>query len=225
MRDMTRFTRVNGSIAAVVVFLVWVYVQAVILLYGVEFTAAYARLRRGRPEEVPAAPRRELTRCRIVGQCRSSVGCSRTVIAATGTTVASARMIASLNTGTSSGLREVIRLPSSTTGLSTYSPPAFLTSMAIDGQQVSVRPRSALAEISTCGPWQIAATGLPALHRIARQVDHRVAHAHLVRRVAAGNDQRVEVLDLRRAGRDVRCARPPRRACRDTARRPTVRRA
>ncbi|HMB79633.1 MAG TPA: YihY/virulence factor BrkB family protein [Vicinamibacterales bacterium] len=55
IRDMTRFTRVNGSIAAVVVFLVWVYVQAVILLYGVEFTAAYARLRRGRPDEVPAA--------------------------------------------------------------------------------------------------------------------------------------------------------------------------
>ena len=49
MRDMTRFTRVNGSIAAVVVFLLWVYLQAVILLYGVEFTAAYARLRRGGP--------------------------------------------------------------------------------------------------------------------------------------------------------------------------------
>jgi membrane protein len=56
VHDMSRFTRVNGSIAAVVVFLVWVYVQAVILLYGVEFTAAYARLRRGRPEDVPAAP-------------------------------------------------------------------------------------------------------------------------------------------------------------------------
>jgi membrane protein len=56
MRDMNRFTRVNGSIAAVVVFLVWVYIQAVILLYGVEFTAAYARLRRGRPQDVPAAP-------------------------------------------------------------------------------------------------------------------------------------------------------------------------
>jgi membrane protein len=56
IRDMSRFTRVNGSIAAVVVFLVWIYVQAVILLYGVEFTAAYARLRRGRPDEVPAAP-------------------------------------------------------------------------------------------------------------------------------------------------------------------------
>ncbi len=46
MGDMTRFSRVNGSIAAVVVFLVWVYVQAVILLFGVEFTAAYARLRK-----------------------------------------------------------------------------------------------------------------------------------------------------------------------------------
>jgi membrane protein len=56
MRDMSRFTRVNGSISVVVVFLVWVYVQAVILLYGVEFTAAYARLRRGRPEEISAAP-------------------------------------------------------------------------------------------------------------------------------------------------------------------------
>jgi membrane protein len=55
IRDMTRFTRVNGSIAATVVFLVWVYVQAVILLYGAEFTAAYARMLRGRPVEAPAA--------------------------------------------------------------------------------------------------------------------------------------------------------------------------
>jgi membrane protein len=56
MRDMTRFSAVNGSIAAVIAFMIWVYVQAVILLYGVEFTAAYARLRRGRPDQVPAAP-------------------------------------------------------------------------------------------------------------------------------------------------------------------------
>jgi membrane protein len=56
MGDMSRFTRVNGSIAGVVVFLVWVYVQAAIMLYGVEFTAAYSRLRRGRREEAPAAP-------------------------------------------------------------------------------------------------------------------------------------------------------------------------
>ena len=54
MRDMSRFTRVNGSIAAVVIFLVWVYVQAVILLYGVEFTAAYARLREALSSAAPS---------------------------------------------------------------------------------------------------------------------------------------------------------------------------
>lgn len=52
---LTRFN-VHGSIAAVVVFLLWVYISAVILLYGVEVTAAYARLRRRRPDEIPAAP-------------------------------------------------------------------------------------------------------------------------------------------------------------------------
>lgn len=52
---LTRFT-VHGSIAAVVVFLLWVYITAVILLYGAEVTAAYARLRRRRPDEIPAAP-------------------------------------------------------------------------------------------------------------------------------------------------------------------------
>lgn len=46
---------IHGSIAAVVVFLLWIYVSSVILMYGVEFTAAYARLRR-RPDEMPAAP-------------------------------------------------------------------------------------------------------------------------------------------------------------------------
>ena len=55
VRDLSRFS-VHGSIAAVVVFLIWVYISAVILLYGVEVTAAYARLRRHRPEEIPAAP-------------------------------------------------------------------------------------------------------------------------------------------------------------------------
>jgi membrane protein len=49
VRDLSRFS-VHGSIAAVVVFLIWVYLSAVILIYGVEFTAAYARLRRGLPD-------------------------------------------------------------------------------------------------------------------------------------------------------------------------------
>ena len=49
-------TMIHGSIAAVVVFLLWIYVSSVILMFGVEFTAAYARLRRRRPDEMPAAP-------------------------------------------------------------------------------------------------------------------------------------------------------------------------
>ena len=44
-RDLAAWNKVHGSIAAVVVFLFWVYVSAVILLYGVEMTAAYARIR------------------------------------------------------------------------------------------------------------------------------------------------------------------------------------
>ncbi|MGE5360562.1 MAG: YihY/virulence factor BrkB family protein [Bacteroidales bacterium] len=56
IRDMSRFNAINGSIAAVVVFLVWVYASAIILLYGVEVTAVYARLRRHRPTDLPAAP-------------------------------------------------------------------------------------------------------------------------------------------------------------------------
>jgi membrane protein len=56
VRDLTRFDKIHGSIGAVVVFLIWIYTSAVILLYGVEVTAANARLRRRRPDEIPAAP-------------------------------------------------------------------------------------------------------------------------------------------------------------------------
>jgi membrane protein len=48
VRDLSRFS-VHGSVAAVVAFMLWVYVSAVILLYGVEVTAAYAKLRRTEP--------------------------------------------------------------------------------------------------------------------------------------------------------------------------------
>jgi membrane protein len=44
-RDLAAWNVVHGSIATVVVFLLWIYISAVILLYGVEMTAAYARLR------------------------------------------------------------------------------------------------------------------------------------------------------------------------------------
>ena len=51
-----RLALIHGSIAAVVVFLLWIYVSSVILMYGVEFTAAHARLRRRRRDELQAAP-------------------------------------------------------------------------------------------------------------------------------------------------------------------------
>lgn len=44
-RDLARWNAVHGSITTVVVFLFWVYISAVVLLYGVEMTAAYARIR------------------------------------------------------------------------------------------------------------------------------------------------------------------------------------
>ena len=67
VRDLSRFS-VHGTIASVVVFLLWVYVSAVVLLYGVEITVAYAQIRpllarqqQGRvdgmcPTQAPAAP-------------------------------------------------------------------------------------------------------------------------------------------------------------------------
>jgi membrane protein len=48
VRDASRFS-VDGSISAVVVFLLWVYLSSVILLYGAEVCASYARLRRYPP--------------------------------------------------------------------------------------------------------------------------------------------------------------------------------
>jgi membrane protein len=46
VRDTTRWTPIHGSIATVVMFMIWIYISAVILLWGVEFTAAYAKMRR-----------------------------------------------------------------------------------------------------------------------------------------------------------------------------------
>jgi membrane protein len=42
VRDFSRFT-VHGSVGAVVAFLVWIYLSAIILLYGVEVTVAWTR--------------------------------------------------------------------------------------------------------------------------------------------------------------------------------------
>jgi membrane protein len=57
-RDLARWNAVHGSIATVVVFLFWVYICAVILIYGAEMTAAYARLQTAatRHPELAGAP-------------------------------------------------------------------------------------------------------------------------------------------------------------------------
>jgi membrane protein len=57
--DLSRFTNLHGSIAAVIAFLLWIYVSAVVLLYGAEVSAAYARLRKALPQTEPAAPPRQ----------------------------------------------------------------------------------------------------------------------------------------------------------------------
>ena len=65
MRDMTRFTRVNGSIAAVVVFLVWVYMQAVILLTASSSPPPTPACAAAARTKSPPLPRRERSRVRI----------------------------------------------------------------------------------------------------------------------------------------------------------------
>ena len=46
VRDSQRWAYIHGNVATIVVFLLWIYVSAIILLWGVEFTAAYAKMRR-----------------------------------------------------------------------------------------------------------------------------------------------------------------------------------
>ena len=46
VRDLSRLNAIHGSVAAVVVFLIWVYTSALVLLYGARFTATYSRLKR-----------------------------------------------------------------------------------------------------------------------------------------------------------------------------------
>ena len=71
-------------------------------------------------------------------------------------------IIARLNAGMSSGLRLDTRLPSTTASSSTHSAPALRRSVLSDGQDAIRLPRAAPASMMVQGPWQIAATGLPA---------------------------------------------------------------
>ncbi len=54
--DLATWNVIHGSIAAVVIFLLWIYVSAVILLYGVEMTASYVRLQDAAERHPALAP-------------------------------------------------------------------------------------------------------------------------------------------------------------------------
>src|SRR5579862_234724 len=68
-----------------------------------------------------------------------------------------------MNAGRSSGLRDVTRLPSTTTSWSRYFAPALRTSSLIAKKQVALRPLRIPAEHSTHAAWQIDPIGFPAL--------------------------------------------------------------
>src|SRR5262249_49910362 len=75
--------------------------------------------------------------------------------------LASAAMIARQNAGRSSGLREVMRLPSTTTSASVQLAPAALGAPCREKNDVPLRPFSPPAETSIQPAWQMAATTFP----------------------------------------------------------------
>ena len=67
-----------------------------------------------------------------------------------------------MNCGRSAGVRDEMRFPSTTTGLSSQRRPALTRSSWIAPTLVPRLPRTMPAEIGTQPAWQMKATGLPA---------------------------------------------------------------
>src|SRR3954470_19539217 len=109
-----------------------------------------------------------------------------------------------LKAGRSSGLRLVIKLPSTTTSSSTHVAPAFRMSVCRLGQDVSVRPFNTPASTSDHGAWQIAATGLPDSKKL-RMKSTAVLSIRSASGLATppGQHQHVEVTGFRLADGDV----------------------
>ena len=98
--------------------------------------------------------------------------------------------ISRLNAGISSGLRLVTNQLAVTTSLSTQVPLALQMSVLSEGHEVSVRPLAASTSTKVHGPWQIAATGLPASKKMLRKthgvgVQAKGVRIHDFRRVTA----------------------------------------
>ena len=99
--------------------------------------------------------------------------------------------------------RRLVMMPSVTTSSSTTSAPALRRSVRTLGHDVSRRPRATSASTKFHGPWQIDATGLPDWTKSRTNAPRRV-HPQLVRvHRPARQQQRVVVVDRRRADEPV----------------------
>jgi membrane protein len=67
VRYLSHFNLIYGALGAVVAFLFWVYLSAVILLFGAELAAEYARLRRGEYDLEPQIPPGEHAKSLVSG--------------------------------------------------------------------------------------------------------------------------------------------------------------
>ena len=99
-----------------------------------------------------------------------------------------------MNCGRSAGVRDEIRFPSTTTGLSSQSRPAFTRSSLMAPTLVPRLPRTIPAEIGTQPAWQMNATGLSGLVDLPGELQQLLRAAHDVGGIAAGNHQAVEVV-------------------------------
>ena len=108
-----------------------------------------------------------------------------------------------MKAGRSSGVRLVTMLPSRTQAASCQIPPAFSTSSRMAKKPVTFSPFETFCRAEHPGAVADRCQDLALLGGLGDQVDHRRMPAHVVGRVAAGDDDRVEVRRLDLAGGHV----------------------
>ena len=104
--------------------------------------------------------------------------------------------------GMSATTRPQTICPSRKAGSSTHSAPASTRSSLMPSDPVARAPTMP-AEIATLPPWQMIPIGRPRPCTVAHQVEDGRVAAHLVGRVAAGDDEPVERAGVEAVRRDV----------------------
>ena len=113
------------------------------------------------------------------------------------------------NWGRSAGVRELTRFPSTTSGASTQSAPAFVMSSRMPTVLVARRPFRIPAETSTQPCVADERDELPGGMDVPDKAEHVGITAHLVGREASGNEEAVEVGRAQVGKRRVGAARVP----------------